>query len=201
MIDQKRKGRPKKENQGDKLVLRVDLEKELQDDFFKIKDEYGFTNNTEVLRFCIKQIASSKVYIIPDEIWMRIEDLVKDQRIREKYYVSSSNDFLQRALHSFLQRTNTDRSNLHDVEYRLQIKNPDKQNLANIIINLQMDNPSLGVKIKDIKSQAPNIDKEKVDSYLNEFIRDNLIRKYQVDNEIYYYAVDRGYIAEEPVQI
>ena len=201
MIDQKRKGRPKKENQGDKLVLRVDLEQELQDDFFKIKDEYGFTNNTEVLRFCIKQIASSKVYIIPDEIWKRIEDLVQDQRIREKYYISSPNDFLQRALHSFLQRTNTDRSNLHDVEYRLQIKNSDKQNLANIIINLQMDNPSLGVKMKNIVSQASNIDEEKVDLYLNEFIRDNLIRKYQVDNETYYFAVDRGYIAEEPIQI
>jgi hypothetical protein len=200
MMSQKRKGRPKKENQGDKLVLRVDLEKELQEDFFKIKDEHGFTNNTEVLRFCIKQIASSKIYIIPDEIWHRIEELVKDKRIREKYYITSANDFLQRALHSFLQKTNTDRSNLHDVEYRLALRDQDKQNLANILIILQMENPSIGVKMDELVERLLNVSRNKIEMYLNEFIRDNLIRKNQIEKETYYYAVDRSFLAEEPLE-
>lgn len=199
-MNQKRKGRPRKENQGDKLVLRVDLEKELQEDFFKIKDEHGFTNNTEVLRFCIKQIASSKIYIIPDEIWLRIEELVKDQRIREKYYISSANDFLQRALHTFLQKTNSDRSNLHDVEYRLGLRDQDKQNLANILIILQMENPSIGVRIDEITEKLPNLSKNKIEMYLNQFIGENLIRKNQIDRVTYYYAVDRSFLAEEPIQ-
>ena len=201
MLTPKRKGRPKKENQGDKLVLRVDLEHELQSDFFKIKEEHGFTNNTEVLRFCIKQMASSKIYIIPDEMERNIEELVNDQRIRNKHYISSTNDFLQRAIHVFLQRINTDRSNLHDIEFRMNIKDGNRRNIAHALIELQELNQSKGVSIQDLKKNLSNLEESDIESILDQFIQEKLVVKYEskIDNT-YYYALDRSFLSEEPIQ-
>ena len=201
MSNQKRKGRPKKENQGDKLVLRVDLEQELQSEFFKIKDEHGFTNNTEVLRFCIKQMASSKIYIIPDEMWRNIEELVNDQRIKDKHYINSTNDFLQRAIHVFLQRINTDRSNLHDIEFRMNIKNENKRNLAHTLIELQELSRSKGVQLKELKKSLVNLDESVIEPFLDQFIQEKLVNKYESnDKDVYYYALDRNFLSEEPIQ-
>ncbi|OLS16451.1 MAG: hypothetical protein HeimC3_53940 [Candidatus Heimdallarchaeota archaeon LC_3] len=197
----KRKGRPKKENQGDKLVLRVDLEQELQSDFFKIKEEHGFTNNTEVLRFCIKQMASSKIYIIPDEMESNIEELVNDQRIRNKHYISSTNDFLQRAIHVFLQRINTDRSNLHDIEFRMNIKDGNRRNIAHGLIELQELNQSKGVSIQDLKKNLLNLEESDIESILDQFIQEKLVVKYESKiDKTYYYALDRSFLSEEPIQ-
>lgn len=200
MSNLKRKGRPKKENQGDKLVLRVDLEQELQSEFFKIKEEHGFTNNTEVLRFCIKQMATSKIYIIPDELWRNIEELVNDQRIRNKHYITSINEFLQRAIYVFMQRINTDRSNLHDIEFRMGIKDDNRRNVAHSLIELQELNKSKGVSIQELRKNLADIEEPVIESILDQFIQDNLVNKYESkDGNAYYYALDRSFLSEEPI--
>lgn len=194
----KSRGRPKKPADPDKLVLRIDLEKNLQDDFFKVKESQGLTNNTEVIRFCIREIASSKMYRIPETTFQIIEDLVSDRRIQEKYIITSVDDFISRSIRQFIMQTRKDRANLHDWEYRADLK-PTERDVANILITLQGQNNALGSTYDQISKELPNFSESQLQNILDSFVTKKLIRKMESDNQIYYYAIDRGFIADEPI--
>lgn len=193
----KSRGRPKKEDDTDKLVLRIDLEKNLQDDFFKVKEKQGLTNNTEVIRFCIREMASSKMYRIPETTHKIIEDIVQDPRIQEKYVLNSVDDFITRSIRQFIMRTRQDRSNLHDWEYR-SLLNRNERDVANILINLQATS-SIGSTFEQIKNELPSLPEDELKSILGRFQTRHLLQQTSIEGQSYYYAVDRGYITDEPI--
>ena len=161
-LEKKSRGRPKKDEDPDKLVLRIDLEKNLQDDFYKVKKNQGLTNNTEVIRFCIREIASSKIYRIPETTFNIIEEIVKDPRIQDKYVLTSVDDFISRSIRQFIMRTRSDRSNLHDWEYRASL-DPIKRDVANALVKLQSENATtLGITIDQLYSE--------INLYTNSFL-------------------------------
>lgn len=192
----KRRGRPKKEYSGEKLVLRIDLEESLKDDFFNIKENQGLTNNTEVIRFCIKEIASSRNYRIPESTYKAIVDLVSDPRIQEKYIVVNVTDFIERAVKEQIFKARSDKSNLHDWEYRRNL-NSDSRDIANTLIDLQSNNPAWGATLEEINKIIPS--KQDIESILRSFESIGLLRIMEYNNKIYYYALDRGFITEEPI--
>ncbi len=193
----KTRGRPKKEESSDKLVLRIDLEKNLQEDFYKVKEQQGLTNNTEVIRFCIREMASSKMYRIPETTHKIIEDIVQDSRIQDKYVLTSVDDFITRSIRQFIMRTRQDRSNLHDWDYRSSL-NTNERDVANVIINLQA-NSSIGSTFEQIKNELPNLLEDELKSILGRFQSRHLIQQTSIESKTYYYAVDRGYITDEPI--
>lgn len=194
----KTRGRRKKDGEEDKLVLRIDLEKNLAEDFFKVKKSQGLTNNTEVIRFCIREIASSKIYRIPESINSIIEETVQDTRIQDKYIITDVDDFISRAIKQFILQTRLDKSNLHDWDYRSSL-DPHKRDIANIIIKKQAEQSSLGVTVSDLHSELNYLAKEEIERALQFFENKKLISKMTSQNIIYYYAVDRGYITDEPI--
>lgn len=190
------RGRPPKTEQTEKMVLRVDLEAELQADFHKIKQEQGLTNNTEVLRYCIREMASGKLYKIPDEKWTLMEELVEDPRIQRKYFISSVQDFLDRALHQFFEKANSDRSNLHDWTFKQTL---DERGLrvANALIELQSKDPK-GATIDAVTVEA-RLPKTVVVDQFKSFVARKLVIVTTIGDETYYFAPDRSYITEEPI--
>lgn len=198
MSSSKTRGRPKKTDDPDKLVLRIDLEKNLQDDFFKVKNSQGLTNNTEVMRFCIREIASSKIYRIPETTFQTIEDLVSDSRIQQKYVITSVDDFISRAILQFIMQTRKDRANLLDWEYRAGLKTSERD-VANVLISLQIQNTSMGSTFDQLHTELPNISKPELQNILDFFSNKKLLQKMEFNNQIYYYAIDRGFIADEPI--
>ena len=194
----KSRGRPKKSEDTDKLVLRIDLEKNLQDDFFKVKDSQGLTNNTEVIRFCIREIASSKIYRIPEATFKIIDDIVKDSRIQDKYVLTSVDDFISRSIRQFIMKTRQDRSNLHDWEFRASLSS-NERDVANALINLQAINTTMGSSFHQIKSELKSLTDDELKNILIQFQSRHLVQQLKYDEQIFYYAVDRGYITDEPM--
>ena len=193
----KSRGRPKKDEVSDKLVLRIDLEKNLQNDFFKVKKTQGLTNNTEVIRFCIREMASSKMYRIPETTHKIIEEIVQDPRIQDKYVLTSVDDFITRSIRQFIMRTRQDRSNLHDWDYRSSLTT-NERDVANIIINLQATS-SIGSTYEQIKNELPSLPEDELKSILGHFQARHLLQQTSIEGRTYYYAVDRGYITDEPI--
>ena len=191
-------GRPKKNTIENKLVLRVDLEPELQQDFFKIKEEQGLTNNTEVLRFCIHEFASNQIIRVSPDILHIIRELIEDPRIRTKYFISSVNDFFDRALHLFLTKVNSDRSNLHDVTFRMSLDD-ESRDIANTLIDIQAGNPSWGATFDEITQSLPNYDPNKIKIILTKFISQKLVREMPFKGVSYFFTPDRSFITEKPV--
>ncbi len=194
----KNRGRSKKDNDSNKLVLRIDLEKPLQDDFFKVKDSQGLTNNTEVIRFCIREIASSKMYRIPETTFKIIDEIVKDPRIQDKYVLSSVDDFISRSIRQFIMKTRQDRSNLHDWEYRASL-NPTERDVANALINLQVTHSTMGSSFDQLKGEIKTVPEDLLKNILIQFQNRHLVQQLKYDDQIYYYAVDRGFITDEPI--
>ena len=194
----KSRGRPKKSEDTDKLVLRIDLEKNLQDDFYKVKDSQGLTNNTEVIRFCIREIASSKIYRIPETTFKIIDEIVKDPRIQDKYVLNSVDDFISRSIRQFIMKTRQDRSNLHDWEFRASLSS-NERDVANALINLQATNTTMGSSFNQIKSEITSLTDDELKNILIQFHSRHLVQQLKYDEQIYYYAVDRGYITDEPM--
>ena len=194
----KSRGRPKKSEDTDKLVLRIDLEKNLQDDFYKVKDSQGLTNNTEVIRFCIREIASSKIYRIPETTFKIIDEIVKDPRIQDKYVLTSVDDFISRSIRQFIMKTRQDRSNLHDWEFRASLSS-NERDVANALINLQATNTTMGSSFNQIKSEITSLTDDELKNILIQFHSRHLVQQLKYDEQIYYYAVDRGYITDEPM--
>lgn len=193
----KSRGRPKKDEGSDKLVLRIDLEKNLQDDFYKVKETQGLTNNTEVIRFCIREMASSTMYRIPETTHKIIEDIVQDSRIQDKYVLTSVDDFITRSIRQFIMRTRQDRSNLHDWDYRSSL-HTNERDVANIIINLQASS-SIGSTFEQIKNELPSLQEDELKSILGHFQTRHLLHQTAIEGQIYYYAIDRGYLTDEPI--
>ena len=196
----KSKGRPKKEDLGDKLVLRIDLEESLQNDFFKIKANQGLTNNTEVIRYCIREMASSKIYRVPEGLFTIIDDIVKDPRIQEKYIVTSVNDFIDRAIKQYILKTRADKSNLFDWEFRSNL-DPKKLEVANSLLELQehSNNSQYGVSFDELQMKTNNIAKHELNDILNNFIQRKLLKTMESNKKVYYFAIDRGFLSEEPL--
>lgn len=194
----KSRGRPKKDDDSDKLVLRIDLEKPLQNDFFKVKDSQGLTNNTEVIRFCIREIASSKMYRIPETTFKIIDEIVKDPRIQDKYVLTSVDDFISRSIRQFIMKTRQDRSNLHDWEFRSSL-NEDERYVANVLIDLQDIHSTMGSSYDQIKGAIKSISEDALKSILMQFQNRHLVQQLEYNNQIYYYAIDHGYITDEPI--
>ena len=190
-------GRPKKESIESKLVLRVDLESELRQEFFKIKEEQGLTNNTEVLRFCIHELASSQIIRISPDVLRIVREMIEDPRIRAKYFISSVNDFFDRALHLFLNKTNSDRSNLHDVTFRMDL-DEESRDIANTLIEIQAENPSWGATLDQIVQSLSNYDADKIKIILNRFISQKLVQEMTFKGLTYFFAPDRSFITEKP---
>ena len=196
----KKRGRPRKLVQESKMVLRVDLEEELQKDFNKIKNEQGFTNNTEVLRFCIKNLSSGKLlYHISSDVLDIIEGLAQDPRIREKYFVTTPKDVIDRAIQAFIQKAAVDRSNLFDVTYRMKLDISELE-VANALIEIQGQNPSWGATLIDLKNTLPEMDQTVVEAILVGFIQRDLAKTISYKGNTYFFALDRGNVAREPIK-
>ena len=194
----KSRGRPKKDDDSSKLVLRIDLEENLQKDFFKVKESQGLTNNTEVIRFCIREIASSKMYRIPETTFNIIDEIVKDPRIQDKYVLTSVDDFISRSIRQFIMKTRQDRSNLHDWEFRASL-NPSERDVANVLINLQATHTTMGSSFDQIKDELKTFSEDALKNILAQFQNRHLVQKLKYDDQIYYFAIDRGFITDEPI--
>ncbi|MHA2363075.1 MAG: hypothetical protein ACXAC7_03895 [Candidatus Hodarchaeales archaeon] len=195
----RKRGRPPKSDQPqNKMVLRVDLEEELQKDFYQIKKEQGLANNTEVLRFCIREMSSNRLYRIPSGIYNLVEELVKDNRIQEKYFVTSVADFINRALQLFINKANTDRSNLYDLSFRSSLDTISRD-ITNTLIEIQTQNPQWGCKLEEIQKELPDLKKNEIEAILASFIDRKLVKTMEYKKETYYFALDRGYLTEKPI--
>lgn len=198
-VNIKKRGRPRKSDQSqNKMVLRVDLEEELQNDFQKIKSKQGLTNNTEVLRFCIREMSSDRIYKIPSGIFSLVEELVHDRRIQEKYFVTSVTEFINRALHIFLNKANTDRSNLFDLSYRSSLDNMPRD-ISNALIDIQISNPQWGATIRKLNMELPDLTEGEIEGVLVSFARKKLVKTLVYKQSTYYFALDRSYLTEEPI--
>ena len=93
-------------------------------------------------------------------------------------------------------RTRQDRSNLHDWDFRSSL-NTNERDLANIIINLQASS-SIGSTYEQIKTELPSLPENELKSILGRFETRHLLQKTSFEGQIYYYAIDRGYITDEP---
>ena len=198
-VNIKKRGRPRKSDQPqNKMVLRVDLEEELQADFQKIKSDQGLTNNTEVLRFCIREMSSDRIFKIPTGIFSLVEELVRDRRIQEKYFVTSVTEFINRALHLFLNKANTDRSNLFDLSFRSSLDKRSRD-IANTLIDIQVSNPQWGATINNLYKELPDMTKSDIERILLSFRDKKLVKTLEYKKSLYYFALDRSYLTEEPI--
>ena len=107
-------------------------------------------------------------------------------------------DFISRSILQFIMQSRKDRANLHDWEYRASLK-PSERDVANVLITLQVQNTSMGSTLNQLQNELPNISEPELQNILDFFSSKKLLHKMEFNDQIYYYAIDRGFIADEPI--
>lgn len=167
-----------------KFPIRVDLDKEDQDKFEHVQNEFKLKNKAEVLRFCVNKVYHGMTLEIDDEIQEEIEKLISSRQIKVKYAITSVDDFIKRAISDFLETLKKERS-LKNWSSRQELSELENDT-AVTLLELQMKKTP-GVTINDLL-EALDQDERIIRDHLNKFIAEGLVDFRESRGKMYYYA-------------
>ncbi|MHA1166201.1 MAG: hypothetical protein ACTSP4_04450 [Candidatus Hodarchaeales archaeon] len=171
------------------LVLRVDLDEELKNQFEAVKKRYNLNSNTEVLRFCISQTFTAETLDIPSDLKDKIKWIIKHPVIREREAIHDFNDFARRSLSFYLQKMKKSLGDLNDWSFRERLPE-DERDVANAIILQQaQDSSVLGVTISELKKNlGEKISESKIQAIVNKFVDLSVLSMMKHQGITYYHT-------------
>lgn len=185
----KKKNRDRKPPMKKALVLRVDLDEELKNQFEAVKKRFNLNSNTEVLRFCISQTFNAETLDIPNDLKDKIKWIIEHPVIREKEAIHDFNDFARRALSLYLQKMKKSLGDLNDWSFRERLPE-DERDIANAIILQQaQDSTILGVTLSDLnKSLGNKIPINRIQVIVNKFVDLSVLSVMKHQDLTYYHT-------------
>ncbi|MFW9998116.1 MAG: hypothetical protein ACFFD4_39105 [Candidatus Odinarchaeota archaeon] len=171
------------------LVLRVDLDEDLKQQFETIKERHRLNSNTDVLRFCIRQTYQSEDLDVPEELRKKINWIIEHPTIQEKHAIYDFNDYVRRALSFYLQQMKKELGDLNDWSFREQL-HPDERDVAAEIIQLQSKEENmLGITFKDLVNDLKDkISEARIREILDKFIDLSVLADTKHRDTIYYHT-------------
>lgn len=90
-------------DRDDKIrTIRTDLTLSLSKEFECIKCDTGIQSDAEAIRFCIHQVYKGPVGVLPQHLKEKIEELMTNPEILEKYTIFDTSDFIVKAIIRFI---------------------------------------------------------------------------------------------------
>lgn len=179
--DKREDGKIKKEK---KFPIRVDLDKEDEERFKAVQDKFKLKNKAEVLRFCVNKVYHGTALDLDNDIYKEVEKVISSKYIKIKYAITSVDDFIQRAISSFLDTLKEERS-LKNWSMR-QSLSQEENDTAVVLLELQLKQIP-GVTIEDLIEHL-GIDASKIREHLSKFIGESLLEFRESREKIYYFA-------------
>ncbi|MFW9992644.1 MAG: hypothetical protein ACFFD4_11410 [Candidatus Odinarchaeota archaeon] len=174
------------EKEKESLVLRVDLDHQLAKTFFRLKEERNLRTNAEAIRYCITEVFERKEITLPKELAEEIDRLLQGPLVLQKYQIYDQQEFIIRALESYILRIRKEIGTLFTWSVRQKL-NDDENAVAVALIELQPVSHPNGVFITQI-IQKTGLSLELVQKVLENFVDQGLVYKYNRKDDVYYYA-------------
>ncbi len=167
-----------------KFPIRVDLDIEDTEKFQSIQEEFKLKNKAEVLRFCVNKVYHGMTLEIDEDLYNEIHKIISSPHIKVRYAITSTDDFIKRAISEFLTTLKKEWS-LKNWSMR-QTLSQEENDTAVALIELQLQKVP-GVTIEDLMEYL-KIDPDIIREHIEKFMRDALLDFRESQGKIYYYA-------------
>ena len=167
-----------------KFPIRVDLDREDAEMFQSIQEEFKLKNKAEVLRFCVNKVYHGMTLEIDEDLHNEIHKIISSRHIKIRYAITSTDDFVKRAISEFLTTLKKEWS-LKNWSMR-QTLSQEENDTAVALLELQLQKIP-GVTMEDLVDYL-KIDPKVIREHLEKFMEDALLDFRESQGNIYYYV-------------
>lgn len=176
-----------KKTTKNKQSIRVELEGETLENFNQIKKEVNLTQNTEVVRYCINEMANQSNFAITSDQMTDIQNLLSNRYLQKKFHVYNTHELVKKAIDTYVSNmlANIEPLSSYDVRTSLSVE---ENKIANCFLKCQKASGDKFISVSQLAKFGNYKNKVKLRDTLESFVERGFLQILDQEGERLYYS-------------